>query len=199
VRYTGLIFILLVPYTAWHFLSDRPVSHSPGVLVEDDPKQVEIRSARTIEHEGAQLQPHATFVARARVLSRERYRIGKMAEVAPLDIAVGWGRMSDTDVLQGLDISQSNRFYFWHYDDEPPIPIDEIVKHSANWHLIPANSLVWRTLDGLREGDVVSLEGKLVDVETSEEGLIRTSLTRDDAGPGACEIILVESAYREPR
>jgi hypothetical protein len=114
--------------------------------------------------------------------------------VAPLDIAVGWGPMSDSRVLETIDISQSGRFYFWHYDHEPPIPTQDIVSHSANWHLVPANSAVWRKLSGLRIGDVVKLDGMLVNLQSPEVGTMTTSLRRDDSGAGACEIIYVEYA-----
>ena len=114
--------------------------------------------------------------------------------MSPLDIAVGWGPMSDSAVLADLDIWQSGRFYFWQYDDEPPIPTQDIESHSANWHLVPANSDVWRKLRGLRVGDVVKLDGMLVNLENPEVGTMTTSLTRDDTGAGACEIIYVEKA-----
>jgi hypothetical protein len=69
-----------------------------------------------------------------------------------------------------------------------------IETHSANWHLIPANSAVWRTLSRLRVGDVITLDGELVDIESASTGTLKTSLRRDDTGAGACEIILVEAA-----
>jgi hypothetical protein len=101
--------------------------------------------------------------------------------------------MSDSEVLANLDISQGNRFYYWHYDNEPPIPREEIQTHSANWHLLPASSGVWSTLKRIRVGEIVHLEGLLVDIESPETGTIRTSTTRDDTGAGACEVIYVES------
>jgi hypothetical protein len=39
----------------------------------------------------------------------------------------------------------------------------------------------------------VELRGRLVDIEGKEGGM-RTSLTRDDTGAGACEILLADSA-----
>ena len=57
---------------------------------------------------------------------------------------------------------------------------------------MPANSDVWRKLRGLRVGDVVKLDGMLVNLENPEVGTRTTSLTRDDTGAGACEIIYVE-------
>jgi len=59
--------------------------------------------------------------------------------------------------------------------------------------VIPQNSSVTKVLGGLRAGSVVELRGQLVDIEGSEGGM-NTSLSRDDTGAGACEILLAESA-----
>jgi len=105
---------------------------------------------------------------------------------------VGWGPMSDSAVLEDIEISQGNRFYYWRTENWP-IPRDEIEEHSANWHLIPENEAVSGVLGRLRAGSVVELRGQLVDIEGSEAGM-RTSLSRGDTGAGACEILLAESA-----
>ena len=178
----------------WQFVSTRPLEWRPGTLVADDPKQVNLERAAPFAREGVQITPRAEFDAEVRVLSRERYWLGTLAKVAPLDIAVGWGPMSDSAVLAHLDISQSGRFYFWHYNEQPPIAPESIVTHSANWHLVPASGGVWKVLRDLRVGSVVRLQGKLVDIETADHATIKTSLTRDDSGAGACEVIYVESA-----
>jgi hypothetical protein len=75
---------------------------------------------------------------------------------------MGWGRMSDSDVLQHIDISQSGRFYYWHVQ-EFPIPRREIETSSANMHMIPADADVKNQLEQVRAGEVVHLEGFLVD------------------------------------
>ena len=54
----------------------------------------------------------------------------------------------------------------------------------------------------IRIGDLVTLRGKLVDVDIQETGgrhvfYARTSLSRDDVRSGACEIIWVEAAEVE--
>jgi hypothetical protein len=181
-------------FAMWQFVATRPLEWRPGTLVAGDPRQVNFESADALDYKGVHITPRAGFDAEVRVLSRERYWLGALAKVAPLDIAVGWGPMSDSAVLAKLDISQSGRFYFWHYADEPPIPPEAIVTHSANWHLVPADDRVWKTLRTLRAGSVVRLQGKLVDIETADHATIKTSLTRDDSGAGACEVIYVESA-----
>jgi hypothetical protein len=48
-------------------------------------------------------------------------------------------------------------------------------------------------LTRIRAGSLVELRGRLVDIEGREVGM-RTSLTRDDTGAGACEILLADSA-----
>ena len=181
-------------FAVWQIVSSRPIHRDPGEIAADDPLQSDLEAPQTVTRGDFQVVAQAQFSAEVRVLGRERYRLGALADVSPLDIAVGWGPMSDSAVLADIDISQSGRFYFWHYDDEPPIPTQEIESHSANWHLVPANDVVWRKLSGLRVGDVVKLDGMLVNLDNPELGTMATSLRRDDTGAGACEIIYVEKA-----
>ncbi len=77
-----------------------------------------------------------------RVLSKEDYHWGREAEFSPIDIAVGWGEMAKPQVYEHIDISQSNRWYYWKVKNEPPISLREIATHSANMHLVPANPSV---------------------------------------------------------
>ena len=194
VRISQWIMVALGLFGAWQFVSSRPIHRPPGEVAAADPLQSELDGPRTLTKGDFQVIGQARFSAEVRVLSRERYRLGALADVAPLDIAVGWGPMSDSAVLADIDISQSGRFYFWHYDTEPPIPRTAIESHSANWHLVPANSAVWNKLSGLRVGDVIKLDGMLVNLQNAEMGTLATSLRRDDTGAGACEIIYVEYA-----
>lgn len=198
MRYSRLVFGAVALLAVWQFVSSRPVQRDPGEVAAADPLQSELETPQTLTRGDFQVIPQAHFSAEVRVLSRERYRLGALADVSPLDIAVGWGPMSDSAVLADLDIWQSGRFYFWHYDDEPPVPAPVIASHSANWHLVPANDWVWRKLRGLRVGDVVQLDGMLVNLENPEVGTMATSLRRDDTGAGACEIIYVEKAWIRP-
>jgi hypothetical protein len=194
VRAFGIILVVSGLFATYHYLTTRPIEWRPGTLVAADPRQTAPDGAAPIEHGKFRLLPRARFAAEARVLSLSRYHLGTLADVVPLDIAAGWGRMSDSAVLDKLEITQANRFYFWHYDDVPPIPREEIETHSANWHIVPASDSVWDVLQRLRVGDIVDLDGQLVDLEGPDGGTMRTSLRRDDTGAGACEIILVRAA-----
>ena len=198
MRTTHLAFGAVALFAAWQLVSSRPIHRDPGEIAAADPLQSELEAPQSVTRGEFQVIGQARFSAEVRVLGRERYRFGDLADVSPLDIAVGWGPMSDSAVLADLNIWQSGRFYYWQYEDEPPIPTDVIESHSANWHLVPANSTVWRKLSGLRVGDVVKLDGMLVNLENPGVGTMNTSLVRTDTGAGACEIIYVEKASIRP-
>ena len=100
--------------------------------------------------------------------------------------------MSDSAVLEDIEISQANRFYFWRTNSWP-LSREQIERHSANWHVIAGSEAVRSTLEHLRVGSVVELQGQLVDIE-GQQGGMTTSLSRHDTGPGACEILLASSA-----
>ena len=143
-----------------------------------------------IAFKDATLQPLAKFSLIARVLSRDDYHFDAESDISPTDLAFGWGRMSDSAILRSIDISQGGRFYHWQVRDFP-IPRREIETHSANMHMIPADASVERALKRVRIGDVVTLDGYLVEADKPNGWKWRSSLTREDTGNGACELIYV--------
>ena len=82
------------------------------MLAAADPVQHDIESAAVIERGDFRLRPRAKFNATVRVLRREDYSMGPLAELVPTDFAVGWGPMSDSAVLADVEISQGGRFYY---------------------------------------------------------------------------------------
>jgi hypothetical protein len=190
---TGIVFTAACVWGAWNWYETRPLSRpAPGVVAAAEPVQEPARLA-PLDMKGHRFQPLAHFRIRARVLSREDYRFDRAAKLSPTDLALGWGRMSDPKVYGQLDISQGGRFYYWRYQNEPPIPKEEIVRSSANMHLIPAGPAVRAALAKVRAGQVVSLEGELIEASHPSGWTWRSSLTREDSGAGACEVVLVSS------
>ncbi len=192
------ICTLLAIAVAWfgyrHFTA--PLQHPPGVLIAAEPAQRDLEAAAaTIAHGEFQLKPLARFSVDARVLHRKNYR-DRGAKLSPTDVAIGWGRMSDQEVLDRLTISQSMRFYWYEYQLPPPIPKEEIIRHSTNVHIIPADRAIARACKSLRAGELIRFEGQLVEATGAEIGTWRSSLRRDDTGKGACELLLVESVSK---
>jgi hypothetical protein len=187
-RGPGLLAIIAILSAAGCLSEGR---YPPGEIAPDDPIQEALTSAQVHRVGTYAVRPVARFEIEARVLSRERYRFDRGATLSPVDLALGWGPMSDQRVLDQIDISQGGRFYRWRVK-KYPIPRQQIIAHSANMHMIPANDDVRKDLLAVRTGEVVHLEGYLV-VATAEDGAIwKTSLTRQDSGNGACELVWIE-------
>ena len=139
----------------------------------------------------ATLTPLAGFSVDARVLSREDYHLDRESSLSPTDLALGWGPMRDDAVLARLAISQSGRWYHYAWRGEPPLPPSEIVRASANMHMIPADHRVAAALHRVRAGDRVRIDGWLVEAAAPDGWHWRSSLTREDSGEGACEVVYV--------
>ncbi len=172
----------------------RPVTHGPGPVAPHPPQQIEIHDIQGFSHKEYQITPLAQFEAKARVLGSKRYRWDREAQLSPVDLALGWGAMSDERVLNELSISQSGRFFFW-WCDEMPIPEETIVRSSANMHIIPATPQIAKRLKKVRRGQVLRIKGYLVKAEAPDGWYWVSSLTRKDSGAGACEVVWVEDLH----
>ncbi len=170
----------------------------PAVGKGNAPLQSDVPdSLRPFTLAAATLKPLAGFSIDARVLSREDYNTGREAELSPTDLALGWERMREDQVISQLSISQSSRWYSYRWKQEPPLPPQEIATSSANMHMIPANAAVADALNAIRKGDNVRIDGWLIEANAPDGWRWRSSTTREDAGGGACEVIYVCSISKQ--
>ena len=190
-----IAFIALIGYGGYQHLSQRPVNRGAGVVASQQPVQQRIQNGSkqlAFSHNGYQINPLEDFAIEARVLAAKNYTFDREADLAPVDLALGWGSMSDGAILKDIKISQSNRFYFWRVESFP-IPRAEIETQSANMHMIPANAQIEKTLKSIRPGQVVKLTGYLIEAKADDGWRWKSSLTRKDTGNGACEVVYVKS------
>ncbi len=145
-----------------------------------------------------------TFVKRAkyditaRLLRKEIYHLDGGAGLAPVDLGVGWGPLSDSALLDGLEFSQMGRFFYWQpRKADFPLPIPMLISHMAQMHMIPATTDLEAKLKRLRPGQIVTASGYLVDVRGPGGFAWNTSLSRTDTGSGACELFWVEALVAE--
>ncbi len=181
-------------YSAWPW---RVVHHAPGVLVSSQPLQKAIAPKALPEVGGWKLTAVAEYTLRGRVLGTKRYFIGENTSLVPVDVSLGWGRMSDESVLSKFDLSMGNRFFYYEWRNQPAIPPEEIKVSAANNHIIAANADVRSAVRWLKAGQIVSFKGYLVNAVSATGGTWNSSLQRDDDGNGACELFYVESAKVE--
>lgn len=187
------ILLFIVATCAWWWWSSRPVRHAPGVLVADAPVQ-ENEPPRLLGEVGEfRLTAFARYTLRGRVLGRKRYHGGIQSRLVPVDIATGWGRMSDQAVLDQFELTMGNRFFFYEWQRQPPLAKDEIMRSAANNHIVAASDAVAKAVSRLRVGELVEMRGSLVDADGPDGFRWRSSRRRDDTGNGACELFWVES------
>ena len=135
-----IVLIAIASYGAYQHFSHRPVMHGNGAIASAQPQQSPTSEAN-LTLNGYNITPLQSFDIEARVLSTEHYTFGRAADLAPVDLVLGWGPISDEAVLSKIDITQSNRFYYWHVDAFP-IPREQIETNSANMHMIDRKSVV---------------------------------------------------------
>jgi hypothetical protein len=180
----------------WHWwTSERPVARPPGILAAAEPLQRALDAPGSFEARGVTMIARARYTITARVLRRENYRLDGGADIAPVDLAVGWGPMSDSRVIDALEFSQMGRFFYWKpkRPDTLPIPVAMLVTNAAQMHLIPATPSLEKQMKKLRPGQLVTIDGYLVDVRGPGGFAWNTSRTRSDTGNGACEIVWVDA------
>ena len=176
----------------WLICPAPELRHPPGVRTDAEPAQSDCAPRFLNQFRDYTITAVASYELSARVLHTKRYWADQ-ADLVPYDVALGWGPMSDQAVLDGLEVSQGNRFFFYQWRNEPPIPLPEIVRHAANNHVIAANAEVARAVKALRAGQIAQLQGWLVDADGPDGFHWPTSRRRDDSGNGACELFYVES------
>jgi hypothetical protein len=199
-----LLLALLLAGGIWHYwpMGAPPSAPAPPPVTlavpepSAAPVQRDLRDGPVFEIAGVPAHALAEYALAGRVLSTRRYRLGDQAALAPLDLALGWGRMADPAVVRRLAIAQRHRWYLWRYEGSPPLPVREIATSSANLHLVPADSDVARALRRLDAGDTVALRGYLLELRRADGWVWRSSLSREDTGAGACELLYVQSAMR---
>ena len=159
----------------------------------DSPMQSEVaNNIQKISLGDSTIVPLAGISLQARVLAREDYSFDPGAEFSPVDLALGWGPMAKPGMAEKLNVSQSSRWYRYSWDGNgPPIPLSEIISHSANMHMVPASNAVAESLKRVSEDDVIELNGWLIRIEKENGWRWQSSLSRDDSGDGACELVYV--------
>jgi hypothetical protein len=170
----------------------RVEEHRAGVMAADEPLQGDAQQRKPWKKNGYLIRPLATFSITARTLLTTRYRWGREAEISPIDLTLGWGPMSDSAILSKLSISRGNRSYHWKAR-ELPLTYEDINNHAANMHLIPASSYVENKLLEVIPGNLVEIKGYLIQAAHPDGWSWTSSLSREDSGNGACEVVWVDN------
>ena len=121
-------------------------------------------------------------------------------QISCKDVAISYGLLALNDNHNKMNYSMlGTRKVAYSIKDSSIIDVfgstSELENHITNNHLIPANSRIHDLIKKISRGDFVQLTGYLVNVNW-ENGIyyysLESSLSREDSGNGACEVLLVE-------
>lgn len=176
------------------YFPEKPFTISsdiPHLGFTPPPVQIPLLNPKRIYKNGYELTFTDTFEMDARVISLRRYWGDEKADIAPIDLAVAWGRLANEEMLNKIYFRQNNRFLYWRVD-EFPVSRNELMQSTSNLHIIPANAEIEQQVKLLKKGEHVTLKGYLVNAKNGNNDEWLTSRSRDDDGDGACEIFFVE-------
>jgi hypothetical protein len=129
------------------------------------------------------------------VLSTAAYDALFTSAYSDVDIGLLWGAQREA-YKNKYDFRQSGRWLFWRSSTD--VSADDradITRHIANIHTIPRGNSkrVSRALRYIDVGDHIRLRGALVEIRSPQGELLqKSSMTRDDVGDGACELMWVD-------
>jgi hypothetical protein len=191
----AIVALVLAAYGGWHWwTTERAVHRPPGIVAPDEPAQVDLDPSPRFDAKGYTFIKRAKYDITARLLRKEIYHIDGGAGLAPVDLGVGWGPLSDSAMIDQLEFSQMGRFFYWQpRKADFPLPAATLISHMAQMHMIPATKDIESRLKKLRPGQIVTASGYLVDIRSPTGFTWNTSLSRTDTGDGACELFWVEA------
>ncbi|MCP5061407.1 MAG: hypothetical protein GY936_02965 [Ignavibacteriae bacterium] len=193
MKYFIKILSPVIIITGLYFLfRTKEIKQPSGILAPNKPIQKLLTSEITWEKNNLIYTALAEFEITNRVLSIRSYDYDELSKFCPLDIAAGWGQMSDQRIVDQIDIKQQHRWYVWS-TKKFPIPQKELEASSTNIHIIPSNENIYEQFDDVIRGNIIFMKGYLVNVKSAENNREwKTSTKRSDTGGGACEILWVQ-------
>ena len=120
------------------------------------------------------LTPRAAYRITGYAVETSRVLLDEWDFVSPLDVALVWGPVAAPEALRHMKFHLSRRYVSYRWQGPAPLGTGLLASHIANNHLIPSSEEVGRALGDVRVGDLVSLAGKLVDLEIrDQQGRVR--------------------------
>jgi hypothetical protein len=173
------------------FPRETPITYPHGILVEEYPTRFKLEHEEIRLIDDYVIKSLAGVKIKARVLGKEGYSFDRESDIAPFDLALGWGPMSDEAILSKLEITQGRRWYHWKKLD-PSIDNRTFIKNSSNMHMIPSSEEIEDILDQIIVGNLIAIEGYLVEVKATDNWKWKSSMSWEDTGGGACELVYIE-------
>jgi hypothetical protein len=199
----NILLILSILFLLCDVSCDKPQvtgEESGEIDVSQEPVQIKFTSKEPTVLKIAgdsefTIYPVAEYKIAAVVVSKKRYHDGWRADVAPVDLAIVWGKLAEPEYDKYISYSQHDRWYFYEFEAGNPFNSSFVVSHSANNHIIPSDGNILKAIKTIEKKEKVLLEGSLVNVKGYNKGekfWWNSSLKRTDTGDGSCEVFYVK-------
>jgi len=202
VLLTILLVASVIAGVRW-YTHDREVPHAAGLLADAEPA-ITPASGTPLWGDGHGFRYRALgrFGGRVVVVSRTNYSIGEFAHLAPTDLAIVWGPLSDVRASSQLEFAQrgsplAGRFVFPQIRAGTELaqrPIADVraylLANLTHVHTIAADHAIAARLATIRPGQLVRFSGILVDVTAPSGARYTSSTTLHDYD---CEIAWIDA------
>jgi hypothetical protein len=194
----GIAAICIIAFLAYSNITEPTVVNSDDSAfdISGDPIQFpDSTQLPAVSYNGSQFEftVKAKYDINGMLVSKHRYPRGLMRNLSPYDYALVWGKVPEQ--LEHLKFSQAYRYCLFSFKGIAPVDKQYIQNHMSNNHMIPSTPNLRKALKTARKGDLVGIEGYLVNVKATQGNRVlsrwKTSTVREDTGDGACEIIYV--------
>lgn len=132
-----------------------------------------------------------SFEGEFRILGSKEYKDDAQAQFSPIDYAVTRGIFTEPEIARQISINQYDRYLNWKMA-RPPIPPRLATQLVSNMHIIPANPEIAAEIKKVKRGDLIRLEGDLVQIN-AKDLVWKSALDWNGVGDGACKLIRVDS------
>lgn len=157
--------LIILPIVVWKLWPDPAFVHTAGAAIKHPPTQTTIRGGKWWRHKNYTLTPLAEYQVEGVVLSKAGNN-DELSDVSPIDLVLGWGTMSDPQVIPTAHFQQAHRGFRVTFDQLPPdTPWSSLMNQFANFSVIFADAAAARQIAGVPVGKTVILKGKLVQVQ----------------------------------
>lgn len=172
-----LRFILLgiVAFSGFYIWTVFPINHGPGEITPNKPKFERLTWEKPFTFKEATIIPHRKITGTVRVLEKKRYFFDNKREYSPIDVLIGWKALSDERNLDHIHFSLDNRFFDYEFT-RPPLPLNDILSQIDLWHLVPSTEQIDTDIKKLRKGNIIILEGFVIDIEPLSKYAWRSEL-----------------------
>jgi hypothetical protein len=199
-----LIFLALYIFSWFSLKTLPPFSEMHPDLMKEPVQQTTMREKFSFDYRGTQydVKPLAEYELFGLVVSRNNINdifnfYWDKNTVNIVDVCVVWGSNLKTEVYRKMKFSSGEWTCYPEWGDYSDTETMRTYKNNqlSNNHLLSDNPEIQEKMRSLRIGDQVHIKGILAGYApegTPEQYYRNSSLSRDDAGNHACEVVFVD-------